>query len=300
MVAIYVDLRVFMAPCAVSGSQSWAMSGTLPQSGVPVAGSVAGNCGKELRAMRQEAWRAYLEMALGVTEASGKKAMKTVKQLVGKRVTASQLQALAEELAKASAANRDAVRNVVKIELERALGAVGLAKADEVAALTARVHELEAQLGAASTVDGGAPAAPAKKAVAKKAVAKKAVAKKAVAKTAVAVKPAQAVTPANAVTPAAESAAATDLASPPAAVAALAATTAPAKREPAKRAPATTAPAKKAPAKQAAAKQAAAKKAAPAKRAGDGPASASDATAPAKRPAKKVTKRAPGSGEPVP
>jgi polyhydroxyalkanoate synthesis regulator phasin len=300
MVAIYVDLRVFMAPCAVSGSQSWAMSGTLPQSGVPVAGSVAGNCGKELRAMRQEAWRAYLEMALGVTEASGKKAMKTVKQLVGKRVTASQLQALAEELAKASAANRDAVRNVVKIELERALGAVGLAKADEVAALTARVHELEAQLGAASTVDGGAPAAPAKTAVAKKAVAKKAVAKKAVA-----VKPAQAVTPANAVTPAAESAAATDLASPPAAVAALAATTAPAttapaKRAPAKRAPATTAPAKKAPAKQAAAKQAAAKKAAPAKRAGGGPASASDATAPAKRPAKKVTKRAPGSGEPVP
>jgi polyhydroxyalkanoate synthesis regulator phasin len=136
--------------------------------------------------MRQDAWRAYLEMALGVTEASGKKALKTAKRLVGKSgVSAEQLQGMADELVRASAANREAVRNLVRVELERALNAVGLAKSDDVETLTARVRELEAQLQAtkvaapAGADSGPVPsslAAPAKTTVAKKAVAKKAVA----------------------------------------------------------------------------------------------------------------------------
>ncbi|GAA2643260.1 hypothetical protein GCM10010399_91600 [Dactylosporangium fulvum] len=134
--------------------------------------------------MAQEAWRAYLELAYGMTEATTKKATKTVRRLVGKSgATAEQLQAMAEDLLQAGTANREALTKLVRYELDRALGAVGLATADEVAALTAKVHELEAQLKAAS-----APApvlepvppvgaevvepAPAKKTVAKKTAAK--------------------------------------------------------------------------------------------------------------------------------
>jgi len=60
--------------------------------------------------MAQEAWRAYLELAVGATEATRKKATKAVKRLVGKSVlSADQLQNMAEDLLKTSAANREAV-----------------------------------------------------------------------------------------------------------------------------------------------------------------------------------------------
>lgn len=154
----------------------------------------------------QEAWRAYLELALGVTEASKKRAQKVAKRLAGRGgATAQQLQALADNLVSTSLANREALTKLVRFEVDRALGAVGLATAEEVADLQTRVEDLERQLrgaGPAGLVGPGAPAAgpaapgapvsaPAKKAVARKAVAKKAttavsstppVAKKAVAK----------------------------------------------------------------------------------------------------------------------
>ncbi|MCI4065522.1 hypothetical protein MRQ36_24340 [Micromonospora sp. R77] len=162
----------------------------------------------------QDAWRAYLELAMGLTEAPRKKAQDAVRRVVGQGgVTAAQLQALAEELLSTGAANREALTKLVRFEVDRALGAVGLATADEVAELTRRVHELERQLreaksagttalatgpvsaaratpstgrasatgpvSAAPTVPAPAPtAAVAKKAVAKKTVAKKAIAKK--------------------------------------------------------------------------------------------------------------------------
>ncbi len=176
--------------------------------------------------MRQDAWRAYLDMALGMTEASRKTATKAVRQILGKGgATAEQLQGLAEELLRASTANRDSLSKLVRFELDRALGRVGLATAEEVAELTTRLRQLEDDLrqarggkagsGAsrAATEPAGAepkprkkavkkavreavpPAAPAvakpvaaKPVVATKAVAKKAVAKKAVAKKAVATK----------------------------------------------------------------------------------------------------------------
>ncbi|MER7281095.1 phasin family protein [Dactylosporangium sp. NPDC000244] len=144
--------------------------------------------------MAQEAWRAYLELAYGMTEATTKKATKTVRRLVGKSgATAEQLQTMAEDLLKAGSANRDALTKLVRYELDRALGAVGLATADEVSALTSRVHELEAQLkeatiaavapphepappvGAEAIAEAPEAVAPAK-AVAKKTVAKKAAA----------------------------------------------------------------------------------------------------------------------------
>src|SRR2546430_11334919 len=112
--------------------------------------------------MRQDAWRAYLEMALGLTEASRKKATKAVKRALGKGgATAEQLQEMAEELLKTSAANREAMTKLVRYELDRALGRVGLATAEEVSELTARVRQLEAELAearAARTSAGPAPA----------------------------------------------------------------------------------------------------------------------------------------------
>ncbi|MGC5054525.1 phasin family protein [Micromonospora sp. DT48] len=160
----------------------------------------------------QDAWRAYLELAMGLTEAPRKKAQEAVRRAMGSTgATAAQLQTLAEELRSTGAANREALTKLVRFEVERALGAVGLATAEEVAELDRRVRELERQLRAAAappvsgTATGpvttaeasdtgsvGTPptaaATPPTKAVAKKAVAKKAVAKKAVAKKAVAKK----------------------------------------------------------------------------------------------------------------
>ncbi|MGW5555994.1 phasin family protein [Micromonospora sp. NPDC003944] len=155
----------------------------------------------------QDAWRAYLELAMGLTEAPRKRAQDVARRLVGSGgATAAQLQALGEELVSTGAANREALTKLVRFEVDRALGAVGLATADEVAELTRRVHDLERQLREARSVEsaGGptpqpdptiaarpgsglvpsdAPAgAPVSAPAAKKAVAKKAVAKKAIAR----------------------------------------------------------------------------------------------------------------------
>ncbi|KXK58453.1 hypothetical protein AWW66_29700 [Micromonospora rosaria] len=107
----------------------------------------------------QDAWRAYLELAMGLTEAPRKRAQDVARRLVGSGgATAAQLQALAEELVSTGAANREALTKLVRFEVDRALGAVGLATADEVAELTRRVHELERQLREART--GGPAVAP--------------------------------------------------------------------------------------------------------------------------------------------
>jgi polyhydroxyalkanoate synthesis regulator phasin len=145
-----------------------------------------------MRTMAQEAWRAYLELALGMTEASRKKAKRAVKELVGKKsATAEQLQAMAEDLVRMGLGNREAIVNMIRAELDRALTHVGLASSEEIAALEARIRELEERLRAyepAAKAPAAKKAAPAAKktaatgAVAKKAVAKKTVAKKAVAK----------------------------------------------------------------------------------------------------------------------
>lgn len=142
----------------------------------------------------QDAWRSYLAVAMGLTEAPRRKAQETARRLVGAGgATAVQLQAFAEELVSTSAANREALTKLVRFEVERAIGAVGLATADEVTELTRRVRELERQLreadpspGRTVTAPGPAKQAVVKKTVTKKAAAKTTVAKKTVAKKAVA------------------------------------------------------------------------------------------------------------------
>ncbi|MDP9795904.1 polyhydroxyalkanoate synthesis regulator phasin [Catenuloplanes nepalensis] len=151
--------------------------------------------------MPKEAWRAYLDLALGLTESSRKQATKTAMKLVGKGgATAVQLQALVEDALAAGTANRAVVERLVRNEVDRALTVVGLAKSDEVAALRQRVAELEERLAAPVDVPGDLPVEPAVEAAVaasaatstpapspvsspvKKTIAKKIVAKKAVAK----------------------------------------------------------------------------------------------------------------------
>src|SRR5690349_10260765 len=94
-----------------------------------------------------DAWRAYLEMALGLTEAPRRKAQKAVADLANRGgATAGQLQGLVEDLMSAGMANREALTNIVRYEVDRALGVVGLATAEEVSDLTARVRDLEKRL----------------------------------------------------------------------------------------------------------------------------------------------------------
>ncbi|MEV0274544.1 phasin family protein [Hamadaea sp. NPDC050747] len=126
-----------------------------------------------------DAWRSYLEMAYGLTKTSRKKAEKAVREIVGKgNAKAGELQTMAEDLMASADANRAAVTKLVQTELDKALGRVGLVKAEEVTELRQRVDELEAKLAAAESASGSASAsvkasAPAKKTVAKKTVAKK-------------------------------------------------------------------------------------------------------------------------------
>ena len=95
----------------------------------------------------QEAWRAYLDLALGFTQASRKQATKVARKLIGRGgATADQLQTMAEELVKTSLANRESLTRLVRNELDRAIARVGLATAEEVADLTSRVRDLEQRL----------------------------------------------------------------------------------------------------------------------------------------------------------
>src|SRR4051812_14261256 len=95
----------------------------------------------------QDAWRAYLEMALGLTEAPRKKAQRVAGELVNRGgATAAQLQGLVEDLMSTGMANREALTNIVRYEVDRALGVVGLATSEEVTDLAARVRDLERKL----------------------------------------------------------------------------------------------------------------------------------------------------------
>jgi polyhydroxyalkanoate synthesis regulator phasin len=137
-----------------------------------------------------DAVKNYLTLASGITEVTRQRAIAAARALAASgETTAEQVQTLAEDLIATSRSNREAASALVKLELDRALARVGLASAEEVTALSARVQRLEAALRTATSSSGGgaatkAPAtkAPAKKAPAKKAPAKKAAAKKAPAK----------------------------------------------------------------------------------------------------------------------
>ncbi len=145
----------------------------------------------------RDALKSYLALASGFREVTRQKAAGAAKALVAQgEATAGQMTELADDLLQQSRQNREAVTALVKYEVDRALGLVGLAPADEVAQLTERVRALEAALREGERAATGRPASPARKAAAatpamkatpqkatpRKATAKKAPAKKAPAK----------------------------------------------------------------------------------------------------------------------
>ncbi|BCJ35558.1 hypothetical protein Athai_30610 [Actinocatenispora thailandica] len=145
--------------------------------------------------MQQDAWRTYLELALGLTEKPRKRAKQAIDTLAAQSgASVDQLRSMTEELVETSVANREAVAKLVRSELDKALRAVGLVNADRLTEMQSRIDELERRLaetesaGTSSAAGSGAATKAAgtksagKKAAAKKAAAKKAPAKKAAAK----------------------------------------------------------------------------------------------------------------------
>jgi polyhydroxyalkanoate synthesis regulator phasin len=158
----------------------------------------------------RDALKSYLSLAGGLTEVTRQRAVTAAKALVAQgEATAEQVSTLAEDLVAQTRTNREAVTALVKYEVDRTLGRLGLAANDEVTELTKRVRSLEAQIRDLTSAAGGAssakpaartsakPAAkapakksaasaakkaPAKKSAAKKSAAKKSAAKKAPAK----------------------------------------------------------------------------------------------------------------------
>ena len=136
----------------------------------------------------RDALKSYLALASGLTDVTRQRAVSAARALVAQgEATAEQVSALAEDLLSQSRSNREAVTALVKYEVDRTLGRLGLAADDEVTELTKRVRALEAAVRELS-----AAGAPAKKALVAKAPAKKAPAKKAPAKRAPAAKKAPA------------------------------------------------------------------------------------------------------------
>ena len=122
----------------------------------------------------KDALKGYLALASGLTEVTRQKATSAAKALVAQgEATVEQVSSLADDLIAQSKSNREALTALVKFEVDKGLGRVGLASVDEVNELTARVRSLEAQLREARKT------APAKKAPVKTAPAKKAPVKKA-------------------------------------------------------------------------------------------------------------------------
>jgi hypothetical protein len=93
----------------------------------------------------------YLQVASGLTDVTKSKATATAKSLLGDgglsaasdKVNVGQVQSLAEELVAASKANRELLLSLVRAEVDRAVGALGLASRDDVAALRRQVERLQ-------------------------------------------------------------------------------------------------------------------------------------------------------------
>ncbi|MEP6462360.1 MAG: hypothetical protein ABJC62_02865 [Frankiaceae bacterium] len=133
--------------------------------------------------MVMDALRGYLQLAGGMTEMSRQRATAMAKaMLASPEATRDQVSSLANDLLETSKANREAVSALVKYEVDRGLGRLGFATAEELAQLSGRVRSLESEVRelrqAQATAAAAPPAAPAVKAPAVKAPARKAPARK--------------------------------------------------------------------------------------------------------------------------
>lgn len=143
--------------------------------------------------MVKDALRGYLALASGVTEVTAARARSAARVLVEQgEATASQVTAMAEDLAATSRRNREGIVLIVRHEIESTLRRLGLGAAGDVDALTQRVRRLEQVVRdltrepAGERRNGSAPG----DAVAKKSATGKTPVKKTAAKKASATKPA--------------------------------------------------------------------------------------------------------------
>ncbi len=99
--------------------------------------------------------RGYLQMASGLTEVTAAKAREIAMSLVGQGMNlgtkapdvVGQVQELADDLLATSKGNRELLTNMIRSEVDKAVGRMGFVREDELAALRRHVQRLESELG---------------------------------------------------------------------------------------------------------------------------------------------------------
>jgi polyhydroxyalkanoate synthesis regulator phasin len=100
----------------------------------------------------------YLDLASRVGTRTRQRAQAVARSLVsGGGATAEQVGAIADDLVSTSRANREAVAALVRLEVERALGRLGLATSEEVRAINARLAAVEGSARAAAAQAAAKP-----------------------------------------------------------------------------------------------------------------------------------------------
>ena len=116
--------------------------------------------------MVMDALKGYVQLATGLTEVTAAKARDAASALVnqgtqwtGKSSDAMEsVQDIADDLLVTSQQNREALKEMILTEVDRAVGRLGFVREDELAALRVRVERLESGADAPSTASG-APSA---------------------------------------------------------------------------------------------------------------------------------------------
>ena len=98
--------------------------------------------------------RGYLQMASGLTEVTAAKAREIAMALVGQGMSlgtkapdvVGQVQELADDLVATSKGNRDLLTNMIRSEVDKAVGRMGFVREDELAALRRHVQRLESEV----------------------------------------------------------------------------------------------------------------------------------------------------------
>jgi hypothetical protein len=115
-----------------------------------------------------DALRGYAQLAGGLTDVTRQRAAQAARQLAdqgggllvsvassnGSAELARQVQGLAEDLLATSRTNRDLLVGLIRTEVERAIGRLGLVGADELSAMARVVERLQNQLDAAIAFGG--------------------------------------------------------------------------------------------------------------------------------------------------
>jgi polyhydroxyalkanoate synthesis regulator phasin len=110
----------------------------------------------------RDALRGYLTLATGLTEVTRERATAAARTLASQgEATAEQVQSIALDLVATSQSNRAALTALVRYEVDRTLSRFGLATAEEIAAMAARLQTVEAELRELrSAFAASAPASP--------------------------------------------------------------------------------------------------------------------------------------------